>query len=255
MKIIYLLLALFIFTEFLAAQTLRGKVARGNKEFSNQMYQESLGHYQQAALDDPLNEVVLFDRADALYKLQKYDEAIEGFDKITGSKDLKLAGQAWYNLGNSHFAKQDYQKSIEAYKKTLDINPADTDAKYNLELARALLKEMSDKQQQQPQQNQNQNQQQGSGEDQQQEGKGQQQQSGEEQQEQKAQQGNENKDKKDSGQDEQQAENQQAEMKDPQQMDQEEAAKILNALKEDEQDAQKKKAPLRVQQREIGKDW
>jgi len=255
MKIIVITLILFGLSGILPAQSVRSNVARGNKEFAGQKYQESLGYYQEAALDDPLNEVVQFNRSDALYKLEKYDEAIEGFDKITGSKDLTLAGKAWYNLGNSHFAKQDFQKSIEAYKKALDINPGDIDAKYNMELARALLKEMSDKQKQQPQQNQNQDQQQGSGENQEQEGQGQQKQSGEKEQEQQAKQGSENKDEKDKGQDEQQTESRQAEMKDPEQMDKEEAAKILNALKEDEQESQKKKAPVPVQQREIGKDW
>jgi tetratricopeptide (TPR) repeat protein len=36
---------------------------------------------------------------------------------------------------------QDYQKAIESYQKALEINPDDIDAKFNLELARRMLKE------------------------------------------------------------------------------------------------------------------
>jgi len=41
------------------------------------------------------------------------------------------------------------QESIQSYIKSLELNPNDTDTKFNLELARAKLKENADKQQQQ----------------------------------------------------------------------------------------------------------
>ena len=49
-----------------------------------------------------------------------------------------------------------YQEAIEAYKKTLELDPQDRDAKHNLELVRAKLKEMADKEQQQQDQQQQQ---------------------------------------------------------------------------------------------------
>ncbi len=131
------------------AQSLREKVNTGNEHYSKTEYELAINKYKDALLDDPLNERILFNEADALYKMEKYDEALEGYQKILGSKDLTLASQAHFNIGNVHFKKEKLTDSINAYKKALELNPADYDAKYNLELVRAKLKEQSEKQQQQ----------------------------------------------------------------------------------------------------------
>ncbi|MEJ5167477.1 MAG: tetratricopeptide repeat protein, partial [Thermoanaerobaculia bacterium] len=59
---------------------------------------------------------------------------------------------AYYNIGNCYFQKEDFLNAIEFYKKALDLDPNDEDAKINLELARKKLKDQAKKQQQQQQQ-------------------------------------------------------------------------------------------------------
>jgi tetratricopeptide (TPR) repeat protein len=46
-----------------------------------------------------------------------------------------LAPTAWYNLGNARLAASDPAAAVEAYKQALLRNPADGDAKHNLEIA------------------------------------------------------------------------------------------------------------------------
>jgi Ca-activated chloride channel homolog len=46
-----------------------------------------------------------------------------------------LAATAWYNLGNARLAASDPAAAVEAYKQALLRNPADTEAKHNLEIA------------------------------------------------------------------------------------------------------------------------
>ncbi len=140
------------------AQGIRSKVNKGNQAFEKGDYEQALTYYKDALLDDPLNEVALFNQADALYKLKKYDQAIETYQKILGSKDLQLSAKAFYNIGNAYFKQNKLVQSIDAYKKALELNPDDFEAKFNLELARAKLKELSKKQKQQNQQQQNQQQ-------------------------------------------------------------------------------------------------
>jgi hypothetical protein len=160
-----------------------------------------------------------------------------------------MDGKAYYNIGNAYFKQDKLQESIQSYIKALDINPDDRDAKYNLELARAKLKEMADKQQQQPQQSgqqqQGQQQQEEGQDDQGQEGK-EQQQSQAEQQQGKQQTGDEK------GEEEEQGEAYE-ESKD--QMTKEDAERILDALQNDEQDAQKLRKPVRSRKRNVEKDW
>ncbi len=134
--------------------SIRGKIKKGNELYAQGKYEEALAAYQDALLDDPLNEIALFDQGNAYYKMKKYKEAIDAYQKIVGSKDLNLSAKAFYNIGNAYFQQNKLKESIEAYKKALELNPNDKDAKYNLELARAKLKEMAQKQkQQQNQQN------------------------------------------------------------------------------------------------------
>ena len=159
MKIVWInIVVAFLLAYPLAAQGIRSKVNKGNEAFRKGDYEQALTYYKDALLDDPLNEVALFNQAAALYKLKKYDQAIETFQKIIGSKDLELSARAFYNIGNAYFQQNKLVQSIDAYKKALELNPNDFDTKYNLELARAKLKELSKKQKQQNQQQQNQQQ-------------------------------------------------------------------------------------------------
>ncbi len=134
---------------FALPDSIRGKVKKGNDLFAQGKYEEALAAYQDALLDDPLNEIALFDQGDAYYKMKKYKEAIEAYQKVVGSKNLQLSAKAFYNIGNAYFQQNKLKESIEAYKKALELNPNDRDAKYNLELARAKLKEMAKKQKRQ----------------------------------------------------------------------------------------------------------
>ena len=140
------------------AQGVRSKVNAGNEAYKKGDYEQALAKYKDALLDDPLNEIALFNQADALYKLKKYDQAIENYQKVSASKNLQLSAKAYYNIGNALFQQNKLPQCIASYKKSLELNPDDFEAKYNLELARAKLKELSKKQKQQ-QNGQRQNQQ------------------------------------------------------------------------------------------------
>ncbi len=231
------------------AQSIRSKVNDGNAQYHEEQYEEALNNYQDALLDDPKNEIVSFNQGDALYKLEKYDKAIEAYQKVIGGNDIKMDAKAYYNIGNAYFKQDKLQESIQSYIKSLDINPDDLDTKYNLELARAKLKELADKQQQQPQQSGQQQQ----GQQQQQQGQDDQNQEGEEeQQSQVEQQQGEQQSGDEKGEEEQQGEALE-ESKDK--MTKEDAERILDALENDEQDAQKLRKPTRSRKRNVEKDW
>ncbi|MCI0597411.1 MAG: tetratricopeptide repeat protein, partial [candidate division Zixibacteria bacterium] len=63
---------------------------------------------------------------------------------------------AHYNIGNGLFGAGKFAEAAGAFKKALEINPNDRDAKYNLELALKMLEE--EKKNQKNQKNQKQNQ-------------------------------------------------------------------------------------------------
>jgi tetratricopeptide (TPR) repeat protein len=149
--IVLLLLALPV---FLFADADQGKIKKGIEAYEKEQWDEALNHFQDALLDDPENPRLHFNVGSVQYQKQKYEEALQSFQKALLTKDVTLQESAYYNIGNTYYQMNKYQESIEAYKKALDLEPTDQDAKNNLELVRAKLKEMADKQQQQNQQQQ-----------------------------------------------------------------------------------------------------
>jgi tetratricopeptide (TPR) repeat protein len=233
------------------SQEIRTKVNDGNVLYHEEKYEEALNSYQDALLEDPQSEIAHFNQGDALYKLNKYEKSIEAYQKVIGSEDLIRESNALYNIGNSYFKQDKLQESIDAYIKALDLNPNDIDAKYNLELARARLKEMAQKQQQQPQQSSKQ--QQGQEEQQQdQQGQDNEDQQGDQEQQSEAQ---EEQGEQSSGEEEQEEQQSEALEESKDEMTKEDAERILDALKNDEQDNQKLKKPARSRKRRVDKDW
>lgn len=72
--------------------------------------------------------------ADMLYKSEKYEEAAKQYEHL-----LKQQGPSavlYYNLGNAYYKGELIPRAILAYERALLLNPADRDARFNLELAR-----------------------------------------------------------------------------------------------------------------------
>ena len=223
------------------------KNMEGIEFFNEAKYEEALGAYRDAQLEVPESPQLHFNIGNVLYKQKKYEEAQEEYLKALSTEDALLQSQAHYNIGNCQYRLNKLVESIDSYKKTLEIHPDDMDAKYNLEFVRNKLKEMAEQQQQQAQQ-----QQQMQGQEQQQEQGQQEQQEGEEQEQQQAQQ-QQGEEQQEQGEEEQQ---QQQAQKMEGEMTEEEAQRILDALKDDEEEVQKE---IRRKQssgkKQVEKDW
>ena len=161
---------------------------------------------------------------------KKYEESLKDYQQVIGTEDLNLEEQAYFNLGNTLYRMNKLPESILAYKRALKMNPDDVDAKYNLEYVRRKLKENAKKQRQNPQQQQQQ-----------------------QNQDQKKDQNKRDLQKQE--QQKQQQEQQQQQMKDKKKLSKEDAERILEALKNDEKDIQKKRKMKVTGRRRVTKDW
>lgn len=166
-----------------------------------------------------------FNLGDAYYKQGRFDEAIQSFkNSLQFTEDKEKHSKVYHNIGNSLLKQQKYQESIGAYKNSLKQNPDDLETKYNLSYALNMLK-----QDQQKNKNKDKN------KDQQ---KDQQQQ---------------NQDEKDQNKDKQQNQQQQQQQKN--QISKEEAERILEALKNNETNTQKKLRKVKGKPVATDKDW
>lgn len=127
----------------------------GNQAFAEQAYLEALELYQSAQIESPELAEPYFNAANTHYRQGDYPAALEQMQTALQYVDEEtLAESSFYNLGNSYFNSQELNTAAEAYKQALLLDPADQDAKYNLELA---LQQQQQEQEQQQQQEQQQN--------------------------------------------------------------------------------------------------
>ncbi len=239
------------------AATIGDKVAsrsaQAEEAYRGGAFDEALRLYRDAQLEDPDSPALHFNIGDALYKLQQYDAAAEEFQRAAAAGEAvtpNLGAGSWYNLGNTLFQKQQYAEAVEAYKNALTRNSGDVEAKANLEMALARLQQQ---QQQQPQPSED-------GEEGEENRESQQQQ----QQPEEGEQERESEESADSG------ENQQEQLPEPTpekepgnpdqpmdetagEMDEEEAEQLLEALRDRETEAQRRR--FRVVPRGRTHDW
>ncbi len=143
--------AVFVTLGVAGASELRGQAGRGETREGNRLYEEGRypeAHekYLEALLEAPDSPIIRFNDGNALYQGENYESALESFRAAVESGDPQLAAAAWYNLGNTLYRQGALPESLEAFKQALRADPADIDAKHNLE---RVLEQMQQQQQQQ----------------------------------------------------------------------------------------------------------
>ena len=110
-------------------------VTAGNGQMQAGKPSDALASYDKAVKELPGDPGAHFDRGTALAALSRFDEAGEEFLRATEAKEPGLKAAAFYNLGNAFMKKDKFKEAIEAYKRSLALNPKDERAKWNLEIA------------------------------------------------------------------------------------------------------------------------
>ena len=72
--------------------------------------------------------------ADSAYVQGNYQQAIKGYEELL--KQGKSA-QLYYNLGNAYYRMDDMTHAVLNYERALQLSPADSDVKFNLQMARS----------------------------------------------------------------------------------------------------------------------
>lgn len=274
MKIATLILLMLACALSASAQQERKFIREGNGLFNGQDFEKAEVEYRKAIDKKALSFEAGFNLGDALYKQKKYEEALQQFSAMAKEeKDKEKLGELYHNIGNTLLAMEKTEESIEAYKESLRNRPASAETKYNLEYARHKQQQdqnkddqnkddqdNKDNQDQQDQQNKDQqDQNKDQDKDKQDQNKDQQDQNKDQQdkdkQDQNKDQNKDNKDNKDK-QDQQQQQPQEQQGK----ISKEDAARLLEALQNDEKNVQEKVQKQKAQEQKakkikIEKDW
>jgi tetratricopeptide (TPR) repeat protein len=148
---------IFMLPVLVHGQAERKYVRQGNKQYKEEVFDESEILYRKALEKEQQSYSGEFNLGDAMYKQEKFEDAARSFHKLSENETdpIKL-GELYHNLGNSFLKANQLEASIEAYKQSLRNNPADNETRHNL----AYAQQMQQQQQDQKDQDQNQDQQQ-----------------------------------------------------------------------------------------------
>ena len=152
----YILSGLILIMAFnLMAQKERHDIREGVKEYNDKKYGNAEVTWQKAVDKKPGSFEAKYNLGDALYKQEKYDDAIKKFSNLREStKDKDKLSLIDHNLGNSYLnltakllSKQELDsaiysvnQSIDSYKNSLKNNPDDRETKHNLGYANMIKK-------------------------------------------------------------------------------------------------------------------
>lgn len=141
MKIPGGILVLIFSSEFVLAQDQNKNIETGNNYYRQQQYDKAETEYRKVLETASRDKTAKFNLADALIKQSKTVDANTLLSQLNvGENDNDLRSKAVYNQGVILTQQKKLEQSIEAYKETLRLNPADQDARENLQKALLELK-------------------------------------------------------------------------------------------------------------------
>lgn len=266
MKIATLILLMLACALSVSAQQERKFIREGNGLFNGQDFEKAEVEYRKAIDKKALSFEAGFNLGDALYKQKKYEEALQQFSAMAKEeKDKEKLGELYHNIGNTLLAMEKTEESIEAYKESLRNRPASPETKYNLEYARHKQQQQQD--QNKDNQDQNQDNKDKQNKDNQDQNKDQNLDQKDQNQDQNKDQQNkdqqdQNKDRNQDNKDNQDKQDQPQQQSQEQQgkISKEDAARLLEALQNDEKNVQEKVQKQKAQEQKakkmkIEKDW
>ena len=151
---------IILFVFFISASTIvlaqkdnqAKEVEKALKESTNITYEANQGlvqndfvqaeaDYRRAISKSGENTAAPYNLGRAYYNRESFAEAFSRF-KEAGEKAMEkpTKHKAFHNMGNVFMKNKEYQKAVEAYKQALRSNPNDDETRYNLALAKEMLK-------------------------------------------------------------------------------------------------------------------
>ena len=231
---------------------------KGIDHYNNNEFEKARQYYESILIDRNDDPAANFGLGATAFQQEDYAAAMKGFETALGTDNDKLKSSVYYNMANILAQNQRLEESLAFFRKSLELNPNDLDAKINYELIKIQLQQQQQNQDQDQNQDENNKDDEQTGDQQkqdQQQNKQQQEQneqndsSDEEESEQQSNQNEDQREDQSQQQKQDMAENEKQESQDKQN-----AAAILDALKKDEKINKKHQMSL-TKKRKLEKDW
>jgi Ca-activated chloride channel family protein len=122
-------------------------IQEGIDAYNQKNYAKAIDKFTQAKASPKAAPVASYNLGNALFKAGKTDEALRAYDEaLNGLKYHQHKSNAWYNKGVLWQKQQKLPECIDAYKRSLKLDPANEDARLNLQRALQEQKKQQDQQ-------------------------------------------------------------------------------------------------------------
>lgn len=123
----------------------------GNESLSENSFVAAEKSYRTAIGINPEDATPAYNLGSALYQKEAFEEALTPLKKaVIAGKNKREKHSALHNLGNAFMKNKSYEEAVETYKEALRNNPTDNETRYNLALAKEMLKKEQQKQDKDP---------------------------------------------------------------------------------------------------------
>lgn len=140
-KILVFVAAVLMACTVAHAQTDRKEVRKGNRDFKKEEYKEAEIDYRKALVKDSTSLAAVYNLGNTLYRNGDMEQAVSTYGKLKDAAAASEYGASYYyNMGNAAASMEDWQSAVDAYAKSLLMNPGDMDAKENYVYAKSKLK-------------------------------------------------------------------------------------------------------------------
>ena len=231
---------------------------KGKKAYKEGHYDEARIYYEHVLKNRKKDDGAQYGLGVTAYQQKDMETAARALNNAMNSDNKSLASKAMYNLGNMFRDQQKMEESLALYRKAIELDPTDEDAKVNYELLKQVLQQQ-EQQQQQDKQNQEQDQEKQDQQKQDQDSEGQDEQNKNQDNQEKGEDQQEDQQQSQSEKEEEKKEQQQSQAKKDETQNQKtdkqmQAEAILNALKDQEKINQKRQI-AKSKSRKLEKDW
>ncbi|MFK8280004.1 tetratricopeptide repeat protein [Capnocytophaga canimorsus] len=115
---------------------------QGNEAFEKSQPIEAETAYRKAISENKDNATAQFNLGNTHYHEKSYAEAFSRYKQASTSPQASYTEKqsAFHNLGNLFMQQKAYDQAVEAYKEALRNNPNDEQTRYNLAVAKEMLK-------------------------------------------------------------------------------------------------------------------
>tara|TARA_S200000501_G_scaffold353209_1_gene372800 strand:+ start:50694 stop:51470 length:777 start_codon:yes stop_codon:yes gene_type:complete len=119
---------------------------KGQSLYNAEKYGDAKKYYEYVLENRNQDEAALFGLAATLYKTDNPDGAESIFNGISNTSNTNLKSKALYNLGTLSNERGELDKSLAFFKKAIEVDPSNHNAKINYEILKRKITEKQNNQ-------------------------------------------------------------------------------------------------------------